>query len=66
MPAELDEKRRKIMQLEIEEAALKKETDNLSKERLDALQKELSELRSDFNIQKAKWDSEKSSVDQVS
>ena len=56
MPAELDEKRRKIMQLEIEEAALKKETDNLSKERLDALQKELSELRSDFNIQKAKWD----------
>lgn len=58
MPAELDEKRRKIMQLEIEEAALKKETDNLSKERLDALQKELSELRSDFNIQKAKWDSE--------
>ena len=54
------------MQLEIEEAALKKETDNLSKERLDALQKELSELRSDFNIQKAKWDSEKSSVDQVS
>ena len=45
MPAELDEKRRKIMQLEIEEAALKKETDNLSKERLDALQKELSELK---------------------
>ena len=66
MPEQLDEKRRKIMQLEIEEAALKKETDNLSKERLDALQKELSELRSDFNIQKAKWDSEKSSVDQVS
>ena len=67
MPAELDEKRRKIMRIfEIEEAALKKETDNLSKERLDALQKELSELRSDFNIQKAKWDSEKSSVDQVS
>ena len=66
MPAELDEQNRKIMQLEIEEAALKKETDNLSKERLDALQKELSELRSDFNIQKAKWDSEKSSVDQVS
>ena len=57
MPAELDEKRRKIMQLEIEEAALKKETDNLSKERLDALQKELYELRSYFNIQKAKWDS---------
>ena len=47
-------------------AMIKTETDNLSKERLDALQKELSELRSDFNIQKAKWDSEKSSVDQVS
>ena len=63
---QLDEMKRKIMQLEIEEAALKKETDNLSRERLEALQKELSELRSDFNTQKAKWDSEKSSVDQIS
>ena len=66
MPAELDEMKRKIMQLEIEEAALKKETDHLSKERLENLQKELSELREEFNQGKAKWDSEKSSVDQVS
>ena len=66
MPAELDEMKRKIMQLEIEEAALKKETDHLSQERLENLQKELSELREEFNQGKAKWDSEKSSVDQVS
>ena len=66
LPAELDELQRKIMQLEIEEAALKKETDNLSKERLEALQKELSELRSNFKQQKAKWDNEKASVDQIS
>ena len=45
MPAELDELRRKVLQLEIEEAALKKETDSLSKERLDALQKELAEIK---------------------
>ena len=56
MPSELDEQRRKIMQLEIEESALKKETDNLSKERLEALQKELAELRDTFNAQKAQWD----------
>lgn len=66
MPAELDEMKRKIMQMEIEEAALKKETDHLSQERLENLQKELSELREEFNQGKAKWDSEKSSVDQVS
>ena len=66
MPAELDEMKRKIMQLEIEEAALKKETDHLSQERLENLQKELSELREEFHQGKAKWDSEKSSVDQVS
>ena len=66
MPAELDEMKRKIMQLEIEEAALKKETDHLSQERLENLRKELSELREEFNQGKAKWDSEKSSVDQVS
>ena len=66
MPAELDEKRRKIMQLEIEEAALKKETDNLSKERLEALRKELSELKEEFGIQKAKWDSDKTKVDNIS
>ena len=65
MPAELDEQRRKIMQLEIEESALKKETDNLSKERLEALQKELAELRDTFNTQKAQWDNEKHSVEKL-
>lgn len=65
MPAELDEVKRRIMQMEIEEAALKKETDHLSKERLETLQKELAELRDGFNQQKAKWDSEKASVDKV-
>ena len=65
MPAELDEQRRKIMQLEIEESALKKETDNLSKERLETLQKELAELRDSFNTQKAQWDNEKHSVEKL-
>lgn len=65
MPAELDEQRRKIMQLEIEESALKKETDNLSKERLESLQKELAELRDSFNTQKAQWDNEKHSVEKL-
>ena len=65
MPTELDEQRRKIMQLEIEESALKKETDNLSKERLVDLQKELAELRDTFNTQKAQWDNEKHSVEKL-
>ena len=65
MPTELDEQRRKIMQLEIEESALKKETDNLSKERLADLQKELAELRDAFNTQKAQWDNEKHSVEKL-
>ena len=65
MPSELDEQRRKIMQLEIEKSALKKETDNLSKERLEALQKELAELRDTFNAQKAQWDNEKHSVEKL-
>ena len=65
MPSELDEQRRKIMQLEIEESALKKETDNLSKERLEILQKELAELRDIFNTQKAQWDNEKHSVEKL-
>ena len=52
MPAELDEQNRKIMQLEIEETALKKETDHLSQDRLAALQKELAELRDDFNAKR--------------
>ena len=65
MPTELDEQRRKIMQLEIEESALKKETDNLSKERLVDLQKELAEMRDTFNTQKAQWDNEKHSVEKL-
>ena len=65
MPAELDEMRRKIMQLEIEEAALKKETDKLSQERLEDLQKELAELRDTFNARKASWDNEKHSVEKL-
>ena len=65
MPTELDEQRRKIMQLEIEESALKKETDNLSKERLADLQKELAEMRDIFNTQKAQWDNEKHSVEKL-
>ncbi|MDD7209857.1 MAG: ATP-dependent chaperone ClpB [Lachnospiraceae bacterium] len=66
LPAELDEVQRKIMQLEIEEAALKKETDHLSVERLENLQKELAELREDFKSRKATWDQEKSAVERVS
>jgi len=66
MPAELDEQNRKIMQLEIEETALKKETDHLSQDRLVALQKELAELRDDFNAKKAQWQNEKGAVDKVS
>ncbi len=65
MPTELDEQRRKIMQLEIEESALKKETDNLSRERLEDLQKELAELRDEFNAKKAQWDNEKHSVEKL-
>ena len=65
MPTELDEQRRKIMQLEIEESALKKEIDNLSKERLADLQKELAEMRDTFNTQKAQWDNEKHSVEKL-
>ena len=65
MPTELDEQRRKIMQLEIEESALKKETDNLSRERLTSLQKELADLRDAFNAQKAQWDNEKKSVEKL-
>ncbi len=65
LPAELDEVQRRIMQFEIEEAALKKENDSLSKDRLANLQKELAELKDSFTAQKAKWDSEKSAVDKV-
>lgn len=66
MPAELDELSRKVMQFEIEEAALKKETDKLSQDRLVNLQKELADLRDEFNTMKAQWDNEKNSVERLS
>jgi ATP-dependent Clp protease ATP-binding subunit ClpB len=66
MPTELDELNRRVMQLEIEETALKKETDKLSMDRLEALQKELAELRDEFNSKKAQWGSEKDAIDAVS
>ena len=66
MPTELDEQRRKIMQMDIEEAALKKETDKLSAERLENLQKELAEQRESFAGKKAQWDNEKHSVENLS
>ena len=62
MPTELDVIQRKIIQHEIEEAALKKEDDQLSKEHLAEIQKELSDLREDFNAKKAQWDNEKNAV----
>jgi ATP-dependent Clp protease ATP-binding subunit ClpB len=65
MPTELDEVRRKILQHEIEEAALKKETDRLAEEQLADVQKELSELREQFNSMKAKWENEKSAISSV-
>ena len=66
LPAELDEQQRKIMQMEIEEAALKKETDKLSQERLAELQKELAEYKDAFSVQKAQWENEKHSVEKLS
>ena len=65
MPAELDELNRRIMQMQIEETALKKETDRLSRERLENLQKELAELNSEFQTKKAQWDNEKTSIEKV-
>lgn len=65
LPTELDDVKRHIMQLEIEEAALRKETDNLSVERLVSLQRELAELREDFAGAKAKWDNEKNAVERI-
>lgn len=65
MPTELDEMQRRIMQLEIEEAALKKESDRLSLERLDHIQQELAERREEFAGKKARWDNEKTSVERV-
>ncbi len=65
MPAELDEISRAIMQLEIEEAALKKETDTLSQEHLVDIQKELAEKRDSFSAMKAKWENEKNAISKV-
>ena len=65
MPAEMDELNRKIMQMEIEETALKKEDDRLSKERLEHLQQELAEIRDEFAGKKAQWDNEKVGVERV-
>ena len=65
MPTEIDEISRKIIQHEIEEAALKKETDSLSKERLSEIQKELARLRDDINSKKAQWEDEKKAISGV-
>jgi len=65
MPTELDVIRRRIIQLEIEEVALKNETDDLSKARLEELQKELAEIRDSFNSMKAKWENEKAAIGKV-
>ena len=65
MPAELDEMNHRITQLQIEEASLKKETDELSKQRLDALEKEMAELRDTFNSKKAQWENEKNAINKV-
>ncbi|MBQ9911064.1 MAG: AAA family ATPase, partial [Lachnospiraceae bacterium] len=66
LPAELDDENRKIMQLEIEETALKKETDRLSQERLEELRKELAGLKEHFAVQKAQWDNEKARIEKLS
>ena len=66
MPTELDDIRRKVMQLEIEEAALKKETDSLSKDRLEAIGRELAQVRDEFKNKLATWENEKASVDKLS
>ena len=65
MPTELDAVSRKIIQMEIEEAALKKEEDDLSKSRLAELQKELAEERDAFNAMKAQWENEKNAIERV-
>ena len=65
MPTELDAVSRKIIQMEIEEAALKKEEDELSKARLAELQKELAEERDSFNAMKAQWENEKNAIGRV-
>lgn len=66
MPTELDQVTRRLMQLEIEEAALKKESDDASKKRLGILQEELAELREEVNTMKMQWETEKEEVNAVS
>lgn len=65
MPAELDEIRRRILQLEIEREALKKESDEASKGRLEKLQRELSDLKEDFDVKRARWEDEKQNISKV-
>jgi ATP-dependent Clp protease ATP-binding subunit ClpB len=65
MPAELDEATRRVMQLQIEEAALKKERDKASQERLEALKKELADLRARADVMRAQWDAEKEAIKKV-
>ncbi len=65
LPAELDEKQRRIMQLEIEQQALQKEEDEGSKQRLAALESELASLRDEFNAMKARWENEKAAIGKV-
>ncbi len=65
MPAELDEVTRRVMQLEIEEVALKKERDPASRERLEAIQKEIAELRSRADVMRAQWEAEKEAIKKV-
>ncbi len=65
MPAELDEVTRRVMQLEIEEAALKKEKDKASKDRLESLRKELADLKHKADSMRAQWDTEKEAIQRV-
>ncbi len=65
MPAELDDLRRRIMQQEIEEMALKKEDDQLSRDRLEELKKELADEKEQFNAMKSRWEAEKNGVESV-
>ena len=65
MPAELDDLNHKITQLQIEQASLQKETDEMSKQRLAAIEKEMAELRDSFNSKKAQWENEKNAINKV-
>ena len=65
LPSELDEKQRRIMQLEIEQMSLKKEEDEGSRRRREALEEELSKLREEFSAMKARWENEKSAITKV-